>query len=714
MSFPPLPLGTLPAPPEGMHTHMAAPEEQTAETHVAISGELSDLLIELASGLKRACVFGPRNPAVQEAASSFVKRFSGRRGSKGALSIAVAGSNLIVEVRAAGELRRRFGGVTTGREHPLLGALADRLTRHETGEIILAENVTPQEIAAVLGFLSTDPAQTGRPLGREGDEKLDSVPNIRIHPGRATLELSHESEDATAAAQEDEQMWAEFAAAALGLPESEVGESHSPAAIAAALSGRSGNGAFDRRVTAHLQAISSRLATAGPLESTELARRFSDVLRRIDRGTLRTLLAMSGDLDLQSGFLRASITVLDVDVVFELLQAAAETEDSQISRWMLRLLSKLAMHAQASDGAVAHRSEESLREQFRALITGWDLDTPNPDDYEEALTRLSAARGESAGAETALTQVPPRCVVELALEVGRDGLPLRSAVEDMIAAGEVATLTDHLTRAPDEDLARVLWARLAERPILYRLIEDDDPDWDVIDLVLPHAGVTAAEPLLDRLAEADQLALRRRVFDRLMALGPAVVKPAVRCLGHPSSTPWFVLRNVLSLLAKFEDWPVAFDPWELTGHENPQVRLEAMKLCLRMPEAREKAIVRALKDSSSRIVALGIAEAEKGYSMEAEPFLIDVATSREGEYLEFRSHAIRALGSSHSAEALGTLLTLASPKRRGSRKSMRDEGPEVLAALRGLATGWSSDPRARALLERARASRRPAIREAAS
>jgi len=697
-----------------MHTNIAAPEEQTAERHAAISGEVSDLLIELASGLKRACVFGARNPAVQEAATSFVERFSGRRGSKGALSIAVAGSNLIVEVRPAGELRRRFGGVTTGREHPLLGALADRLTKHETGEIILAENVTPQEIAAVLGFLSTDPAQTGRPLGREGDEKLRSVPNIRIHRGLATLELSHESEDATPDAEEDEKLWAEFAAAALGIPESELTGSITPAAIASALGGRSGNGAFDRRVTAHLQAISSRLARAGPLESTELARRFSDVLRRLDRDTIRILLAMSGDLDLQSGFLSASVTVLDIDVVFELLHAAAGAEDSQISRWMLRLLSKLARHAQESDGAVAHRSEESLREQFRALITGWDLDTPNPDDYEEALTHLSAARAEKPSAQTARTQVPARCIVELALEVGRDGLPLRSAVEDMIAAGEVATLTDHLTRAPDEDLARLLWARLAERPILYRLIEDDDPDWDVIDLVLPHAGVTAAEPLLDRLAEADQIVLRRRVFDRLIALGPAVVKPAVRCLGQPSDTPWFVLRNVLSLLASFEDWPVAFDPWELTEHENPQVRLEASKLCLRMPESREKAIVRALKDSSSRIVALGIAEAETGYSGEAEPFLIDVATSKEGEYSEFRSQAIRALGRSQSAAALGTLLALASPKRRGSRKSMRDEGPEVLAALRGLATGWSADPRAKALLDRARASRRPAIREAAS
>ena len=39
----------------------------------------------------------------------------------------------------------------------------------------------------------------------------------------------------------------------------------------------------------------------------------------------------------------------------------------------------------------------------------------------------------------------------------------------------------YLESAPDHDLAQALWGRLAERPVLYRLIEDEEPDWDVID-----------------------------------------------------------------------------------------------------------------------------------------------------------------------------------------------------------------------------------------
>jgi len=697
-----------------METTLPHATEAVAEGHASVSGELADLLIELASGLRRASVYGPRNPALQEAASSFVTRFSSRRGDKGALSISVAGSNLIVEIRPPGELRRRFGGIATGREHPLLAALADRLAKHETGEIIIAEGVAAPEIAAVLGFLSTDPAQTGRPLGREEDGALRSVPNIRIHRGQNALEPSLEPKDAAADAEEDERLWTEFAAAALGISDPELVSSYSPAAIAAAIGGRSGTTAFDRRVTAHLQGIASRLAEAGPLESTQLARRFSDVLRRLDRDTLKILVAMSGDRNLQNEFLRSSVTVLEVDVVFELLHAAAETEDSRISRWMLRLLSKLARHAQTSDGPVAHRSEESLREQFRALITGWDLDSPNPDDYEEALSRLSAARGEDSRASDARAQVPPGRIVELALEVDRDGLPVRSAVEDMIAGGNIGSLTEILARAPGEDLAQKLWSRLAERPILYRLIEEEEPDWDVIDVVLPHAGLIAAEPLLDRLAEADSLALRRQVFDRLLTLGPDAAKPAIRCLGQPETTPWFVLRNVLSLLASIDGLADGFQPWELTAHENPQVRLEAIKLCLRRPETRNEAIVRALQDTSSRIVALGIVEAEHGFSAEAEPFLIEVASSEEGEYSEFRSHAIRALGHSDSAEAFDTLMHLVFPSRRAWRKAKIEETSEALAALRSLATGWSANPRARAVLDLARTSRRKSIREAVS
>ena len=54
------------------------------------------------------------------------------------------------------------------------------------------------------------------------------------------------------------------------------------------------------------------------------------------------------------------------------------------------------------------------------------------------------------------------------------------------------------------------------------------------------------EALLDVLAEAQALPLRRRAFDVLVALGDAwVTRPAIRRL-HDAR--WFVQRNMLALL----------------------------------------------------------------------------------------------------------------------------------------------------------------------
>jgi hypothetical protein len=680
-----------------METSLPHSDTAVAERYASVSGELTDLLIELAYGLRRACVYGPNNPAVLEAATSFVTRFSGRRGDRGTLAIAVAGSHLIVEVRPVVMLTRRFSGVTTGLEHPLLGALADRLAQHEVGEIVLAEGVTPKEIASILGFLSTDPARTGRPLGQEEDEALSAIPNIRIHRDATPRETAVDGDTPPDDPEHDARLWSALARAALGIPEEDDDEdrTYEPSEVATAIAARAGNPSFDRRIAAQVLAVSSNLGKSGPLESIDLARQFSDMLRRLDRPTLKVLLAMSGDARLRQEFLRDAASSLDVDVVFELVHSAGEDENSDISRWMLRLLSKLARHAQTEDGPVAHRSDAALREQITTLLSGWQLDNPNPEDYEEALARLSSISGEGPESETARSRVDGIRTLAVALEVGVDGPAVRQAIDEMIATGRIGEMAVHLDEAPNPKLAESLWTRLADRTVLYRLIEEEEPDWEVIDLVLPHAGMEAAEPLLDRLAEADSLTIRRRLFDRLIGLGSEVGKPAVRCLGQPDATPWYVLRNVLSLLAMLETWPDGFNPWDLT-------------------DTRASAIVRAMEDENTRIAALGVVEAESGCPPEAEPLLVSIALSEEGALTEFRTHSIRALTRLESPAALEALLEIAAPRRRGLRRVLPEESPELLAALRGLSSGWPSDPRAQEALSAARASASVKIREAAS
>lgn len=671
----------------------------------SLAGELSDLLIELAAGLRRACVYGTNHPRVQEAATSFVSRNSGRRDYRGTLSIVSAGTHLIVEIRPVARLTRRLGGIATGLDHPLLAALAERLATHEVGALDLAEGVTSQEIAAVLSFLASDVASTGRPLGREEEAVLSALPNIRIHRTERTRSVTQADETAPRDPEENQRLWSAFARAALGIPDVEQDRSYPPSEVAAAIVARAENPDFEKRMKAHVLGISTSLGQANPLESADLAHRFSDVLRRLDRRTLHVLFSLRSDESISTSLLRDLAGALDIDIVLELLQIAAEDEANDISRLMLRLLSKLSRHAQAEDGATACRSDLALREQIESLLTDWSLEDPTPDDYDDILARMSASSDSMPEVTAIRHPVEPARIVATALELGIDSRAVRSAADEMIHDREYSLLVDYLESGPESDLSVSLWKRLTNRAVLERLIQEAQPDWELIDRLLPHAGLEAAEPLLDRLADADSLALRRRLFDVLLELGPGIGTPAVRCLGSAESTPWYVVRNVVSLLSMLDSVPDDFDPWYLVEHENPKVRIEVIKLCFKLTARREQAIMAALNDASSRIVALGIVEAQAGCPSEAEPFLARVAESHDdSEHSEFRTHAIRALTQLGSPGALETLLRLTTPRRRRLRRTPPADGPVYTTALGGLASKWSDDLRVRDVLEWARDS----------
>ena len=139
-----------------------------------------------------------------------------------------------------------------------------------------------------------------------------------------------------------------------------------------------------------------------------------------------------------------------------------------------------------------------------------------------------------------------------------------------------------------------------------------------------------------------------------------------------------------------------------------------MRLCLLTPDSRDRAVLRALADESSRIVVLGIMEAERACPPEAEARLAAIASSPDGEFAEFRTQSIRALARLGSPGALETLVEIAAARRRGLRVRLPEESPELLAAIHGLATNWPEDPRVMEILALARTKGSAALRQAAS
>src|SRR5207249_8808050 len=104
-----------------------------------------------------------------------------------------------------------------------------------------------------------------------------------------------------------------------------------------------------------------------------------------------------------------------------------ETSHATISHSLVRLLSKLAVHAEGGAAPVRLQADAALREQVQQLLAGWTLPDPNPGAYGEALQRM--ARAAPAGTpRTDHHATEPDRLVAMALEIGTMGPRLPAAI----------------------------------------------------------------------------------------------------------------------------------------------------------------------------------------------------------------------------------------------------------------------------------------------
>src|SRR5947207_12316952 len=129
---------------------------------------------------------------------------------------------------------------------------------------------------------------------------------------------------------------------------------------------------------------------------------------------------MGGDFAQRRQFVSDAADGMAVDAVLDILKAAAESSQEAISHSLVRLLSKVAVHAEAGAAPVRPQADAALREQVQQLLAGWTLPDPNPGAYGAALQRM--ARAAPAGTPRSDHQVTePDRLVAMAREIGRMG-----------------------------------------------------------------------------------------------------------------------------------------------------------------------------------------------------------------------------------------------------------------------------------------------------
>ncbi|MGH7522382.1 MAG: hypothetical protein ACREMI_13990 [Gemmatimonadales bacterium] len=698
----------------------AAPPHTAPPERAALSRELADFLIELSIALHKHTMYPRGHPSLEPAVVGVIRRAEQLFEGRSTLALGVARQQLVIE------------GVATDAKHPLLAELAGRLHRHHLGAVTFHRGLRVNEVTDVLRTLAIEAERSGEPIGLGPPEQLRAWDHIRLHPVTyERLELLHEDGQAPP---DDKgakdrglrgggaQLWVGLARAALAMEamaEDAPAPSSEPAVIAKAIDEHPRSAAYDQVIVGYLLQIADELRHTGGAEAAALRRRTSKLVGALQPGTLRRLIEMGGDNAQRYKFAIDATHGLAVDAVLEIVRAMADASHKSVSEPFVRMLAKLAQHAEQGPSEMRPQADEALREQVRDLLTGWSLEDPNPDGYGQALHRMTAATPSSplARSSTAQTAEPLR-ILQTAVETGVLGFAAWRAVERLLAENHVNQLVEMLDESPEASRPPVradiapLWTRITSPDVVGQLARTEPPDFATIDRVLPRLSTPGFEPLLDVLAESESRTTRRGLLDRLTRapreLGTVITS---RLAGE---IPWYVARNLLLILDGLPSLPDGFSTAAFIAHADARVRREALKLALKIPGERELALLGALSDPDPRMVRVGLTAALDQCPASAVQFVTRLARD-PSVGSELRVLAIKVLGRAGSAAALDALLHLVDGGTNWlGRPKLAMRSLELLAALMALSAGWRNDRKAAAILALAAASTDPDVRNAAT
>lgn len=673
----------------------------TAGESATLSKELSDFLIEFSIGLHKNAIYPAGHPLLENTTADLSSRLATLLKEREALSLGVARHQLIIE------------GVATDENNPVLRELANRLHRHHLGAVKFSSGVTEDEITDMLATVSVDAGRLPRPLGLEGPEVLTQWPHIRLFP-LTFAQLQLLEEDPNADGESDDSLkgsgsraaalWVGLARAAL------VSQMHrldaddpagvDPAVVANAIEEHKRDAAYDQVVVGYLLQIAEELKHKSGREAASLQRRISQLIAQLSPQTLERLVQMGGNRRQQQKFVMDAAQGMALDAVVELVKAASESSGQNVSHSMVRMLSKLAAHAESGPATTRSQADGALRDQVRKLMEGWALDDPNPDGYRLALEKMASAEPSTRKMEHSFPIEPER-LLAMGLEIETLGEQVWRSADELALRPDVAPLLNLVDNAPSLWMRDTLWRHVATPQRLRLQLALDPLPMATLERIVKRMGVSAVDPLLDAVEQSGD----DKRLAPLVSLLERVGAPAAReILARLPGMRWALVRPMLALLGRHPEWESGYSAMQWVDHPDAAVRREALRQALRSSEMRDQAIVRALSDADEGNVRLGLGAAMTSCPRDAALVL----RTRADEALlapDLRALGIRALSSNRSPDTpmwlagrvvkVGKLL---------KREALVGKTPEMLAALEGLAIHWREHAAAKTPLALALAS----------
>jgi hypothetical protein len=696
------------APPsEGAVAQAPAQGAHASGESAALSRDLADFLIELSIALHKNAIYPAGHPLLTGAVDALVLRLVRLLQDRTTLSLGVARQQLVIE------------GVVTAASNSLLRELAQRLHRHHLGAVKFLRGVGRDEVADLLKTVAADAERTVQPLGLRGPDELRRWPHIRAYPlSYEQLELAGESRPDDPMIAHGEagaraaQLWVGLARAALfaeaAATASADGASTDPVVVAKAIDEHRREVAYDQVVVGYLLQIAEELKRKGGAESVALQKRISTMVSSLSPQTLRRLLEMGGDVSQRKRFMLDAAQGMAVDAVMELVQAAAATSQQTISHSLVRLLSKLATHAeQGAVPALRAEAESELREHVQRLIADWTLDDPNPEGYRTVLDHIAKSAPLFAANEPASNGLEPERIVQMSLELDSLGEPVTRAVDTMIRRGDLVRVMTLLSGAPEGSrVAATLWRQIASPDQLRTALREAPIDFGLVEQLVARLRLAAAEPLLDALEASPSRQVRRKLLDIITQLGPEAITIIA---GRLPDERWFVVRNMLMLVADIgTTCPDIALPY--ARHADPRVRREALRVLTGIPATRERAICAGLDDVDEKVVRTALQAASERCPLSAVAILQRRVSGGTLD-AELSSLAVGVVAAVRGKDVLEWLIGRAAGGQGFfGRPKLALKSPTMLAALSGLAHHWATAKGVGAILALALGSNDPEIR----
>ena len=665
------------------------PESQTeqATSHkprqvTTLSRDLADFLIEFSIVLHKRSMYPAGHPHLHHSTDRFVRRLNAVLEGRESVTLGVARHRLVID------------GATTDPKNALLRDLAHRLHRHRVASVHFTRGAALEEIDALLSAVSADPQRGDGPIGKRL-EQVGPWSHIRLRPmgyDQFTLqEMEKGTDPEPDEAVNARDSWVELAQLALATEEVAAASERvqsDPLVVAEAIDRKSGEVAYDRVVLGYLARVAEEMSGRRGATEDQLLQRVSKLIGALNPETLRRLLETGADHAERRKFVLNASQILAADAVMEVVEAAAQASHQTISHNLLRLLHKLAHHAEEGPAEIRAEAEGALRNNVARLVGDWELEDPNPTAYNailEGMVRRASAEYSLVGIQVGCE---PEIIIKMALELDCVGLAVYGATEEMLRRRQIVRLAELLKGMPQTNATQELWSYVGTPERLESELHASPLDQEAVAILVERIGTAAADSLLDRLASAKDRSTRAAIMKQLLALGPEV---GVVALQRLPTAPWYLQRNILVLLGRMGNWPSGFSPLAYTTNEDARIRREAIKLLLETADRQEEGIMTGLADSDEGIVGLALAAALESCPPQAVPLVQQLVVDPKRPP-ELRALAVRIVTRARQPETLHVLLSIVNYRRRWFRSRLAPKSPELLAALAGLATNWSEDP----------------------